>query len=96
LNQLNDVELAAVRNRKLGFVFQFHYLLPQCSVLENVLVPTLAKVKLPLLGERAGVRGTQTGDSYGRVEVRTPHATFTDYFREHHYATRLHCGDTPK
>jgi lipoprotein-releasing system ATP-binding protein len=47
LNQLNDVELAAVRNRKLGFVFQFHYLLPQCTVLENVLVPTLAKVKLP-------------------------------------------------
>jgi len=46
LNQLNDVELAAVRNRKLGFVFQFHYLLPQCTVLENVLVPTLAKVKL--------------------------------------------------
>jgi ABC-type lipoprotein export system ATPase subunit len=45
LNQLNDVELAAVRNRKLGFVFQFHYLLPQCTVFENVLVPTLAKVK---------------------------------------------------
>jgi lipoprotein-releasing system ATP-binding protein len=47
LNQLNDIELAAVRNRKLGFVFQFHYLLPQCTVLENVLIPTLAKVKLP-------------------------------------------------
>jgi lipoprotein-releasing system ATP-binding protein len=45
LNQLNEVELAAVRNRKLGFIFQFHYLLPQCTVLENVLVPTLAKVK---------------------------------------------------
>ena len=43
LNQLADDELAAVRNRQLGFVFQFHYLLPQCTVLENVLVPTLAK-----------------------------------------------------
>jgi lipoprotein-releasing system ATP-binding protein len=47
LDQLDDLELAAVRNRKLGFIFQFHYLLPQCTVMENVLVPTLAKVKLP-------------------------------------------------
>ena len=42
LNLLADDQLAAVRNRQIGFVFQFHYLLPQCSVLENVLVPTLA------------------------------------------------------
>jgi ABC-type lipoprotein export system ATPase subunit len=41
LSQLNDVQLAAVRNRQIGFVFQAHYLLPQCTVLENVLVPTL-------------------------------------------------------
>lgn len=34
-------EIAAFRNRTIGFVFQEHYLLPQCSVLENVLVPTL-------------------------------------------------------
>jgi lipoprotein-releasing system ATP-binding protein len=34
-------ELAAFRNRQIGFVFQDHCLLPQCSVLENVLVPTL-------------------------------------------------------
>ena len=42
LNQLGDNDLAEVRNQQIGFVFQFHYLLPQCSVLENVLVPTLA------------------------------------------------------
>jgi lipoprotein-releasing system ATP-binding protein len=42
LSQLKDAELAAVRNRQIGFVFQAHHLLPQCSVLENVLVPTLA------------------------------------------------------
>lgn len=39
---LKNGELAAVRNRKIGFVFQSHHLLPQCSVMENVLVPTLA------------------------------------------------------
>ena len=42
LRRLNDVELASVRNRQIGFVFQAHHLLPQCNVLENVLLPTLA------------------------------------------------------
>ena len=41
LEGLSETELAAVRNRDIGFVFQAHYLLPQCSVLENVLLPTL-------------------------------------------------------
>ncbi len=39
--ELDDRRLAAFRNRLVGFVFQDHHLLPQCSVLENVLVPTL-------------------------------------------------------
>lgn len=38
---LDQKKLAAFRNRQVGFVFQDHCLLPQCSVLENVLVPTL-------------------------------------------------------
>jgi lipoprotein-releasing system ATP-binding protein len=42
LSGLDDLKLAAVRNRQIGFVFQAHYLLPQCTVWENVLVPTLA------------------------------------------------------
>ena len=37
-----DHELAELRNRTLGFVFQSHHLLPQLNLLENVLVPTLA------------------------------------------------------
>jgi lipoprotein-releasing system ATP-binding protein len=38
---LSEPALADFRNRHVGFVFQDHYLLPQCSVLENVLIPTL-------------------------------------------------------
>jgi lipoprotein-releasing system ATP-binding protein len=39
--ELEEKQLAAFRNEKVGFVFQDHCLLPQCSVLENVLTPTL-------------------------------------------------------
>lgn len=38
---LNERDLAAFRNRRIGFVFQDHHLLPQCTVLENLLIPTL-------------------------------------------------------
>ncbi len=38
---LRERELAAFRNKEVGFVFQDHCLLPQCTVLENVLIPTL-------------------------------------------------------
>ena len=38
---LSAKELAAFRNQQIGFVFQDHCLLPQCSVIENVLTPTM-------------------------------------------------------
>jgi len=41
--ELDEPALAAFRNRRIGFVFQDHYLLPACSVLENVLIPTVAR-----------------------------------------------------
>ncbi len=40
--ELDDRSLAAFRGEQIGFVFQDHHLLPQCTVLENVLIPTLA------------------------------------------------------
>jgi len=43
--ELGERELAAFRNKQVGFVFQDHCLLPQCSVLENVLTPTLVAEK---------------------------------------------------
>jgi lipoprotein-releasing system ATP-binding protein len=42
LAALSETERAAVRCSRIGFVFQLHHLLPQCTVWENVLVPTLA------------------------------------------------------
>ncbi len=42
-----DIELAVVRNEKIGFVFQFHYLLNEFSVLQNVMLPALKLAKLP-------------------------------------------------
>ena len=41
---LNAKALAAFRNKEIGFVFQDHCLLPQCSVIENVLTPTIVSV----------------------------------------------------
>lgn len=42
-----DNELSEIRNREIGFIFQQHHLLPQCTVLENVLIPTLPNNNKP-------------------------------------------------
>ena len=57
---LKPKELAAFRNRRLGFIFQDHCLLPQCSVIENVLTPTL-------VSERDGDVTTRARDLLKRV-----------------------------
>lgn len=64
LSKLDAVRLAEVRNRRMGFVFQSHHLLPQCTVLENVLVPTLA-AKDPALRQGARERGRRLLDKVG-------------------------------
>jgi len=42
VSDMNEKRRATIRNRTIGFVFQHHHLLPQCTVMENVLLPTLA------------------------------------------------------
>ncbi|QXD25052.1 ABC transporter ATP-binding protein [Opitutia bacterium ISCC 51] len=42
ISKMDEASTAQFRNRSIGFIFQLHYLLPQCSVLDNVLVPRLA------------------------------------------------------
>jgi len=42
LTALDETKLSFIRNQEIGFVFQMHHLLPHCTVLENVLIPTFA------------------------------------------------------
>ena len=53
LLSLDENAMAEVRNREIGFVFQLHHLLPQCTALENVLVPTLASATRAGADDRA-------------------------------------------
>ncbi len=61
LSAMNDNQLAQFRNRKIGFVFQMHHLLPQLSLWENVLLPTLTDPAL---------QGKETDDRAKRLIER--------------------------
>lgn len=67
--ELDEKALAQFRNQKIGFVFQDHCLLPQCSVLENVLVPTLVTQTANQHMERARTLLEQVGLTH-RIEHR--------------------------
>lgn len=62
-------ELAAFRNAEIGFVFQDHCLLPQCTVMENVLLPAMVAVEPGAYAERARDLLERVGLS-GRLDHR--------------------------
>ncbi len=68
LAALSQKELAGIRNKQIGFVFQLHHLLPQCTVLENVLVPTLADKKRSSMKKEIRDRAVQLLQRVGLKE----------------------------
>lgn len=65
---LQGAALARMRNRKIGIIFQLHHLLPQCTVLENILIPTLPGGRK--LREDAGQRALSLLERVGLTDRR--------------------------
>lgn len=62
VSRQSEDALAKLRQQKIGFIFQLHHLLPQCTVLENVLIPTLARPALdPGAADRARLLLSRVG-----------------------------------
>ena len=72
-DQMKKNELAALRNETLGFVFQFHYLLPEFSALENVLMPQ--RIQTGRVSEDRLKRAHELMDLVGLTKVKNNLAT---------------------
>jgi len=75
---MHDLELAELRNKKLGFIFQFHYLMPEFSALENVMMPMFK-------------RGLGRGDAIERANELLTHLGIGD--KAHRPPAKLSGGE---
>src|SRR6185437_12480504 len=73
VTELDDEERADLRGRKLGFVFQFHFLLPEFSVLENVMIPMLRSGRRSRDDAEERARKTLGSIGLGDLCERRPH-----------------------
>ena len=78
VNKLNDTELAAFRNQKIGFVFQFHHLLPEFTAIENICIP-------------AYIGGMGKKEATERAEKLLDYLTLTE--RKNHKPSQLSGGE---
>ncbi|NLW10582.1 MAG: ABC transporter ATP-binding protein [Clostridiaceae bacterium] len=72
-SSMKKEQLAELRNQTIGFIFQFHYLLPEFTVLENVLMPAL--IKNGRVGEAERKRALELIDLVGLTRVKNNLAT---------------------
>lgn len=78
VSKLNDTDLAAFRNQKIGFVFQFHHLLPEFTALENICIP-------------AFIGGMGKKEATERAEQLLDYLNLTE--RKHHKPSELSGGE---
>ncbi len=78
VGKLNDTQLAAFRNQKIGFVFQFHHLLPEFTALENICIPAY----IGGMGKKASIE---------RAEKLLDYLNLTD--RKNHKPSELSGGE---
>ena len=78
VNGMNPRKLAALRSKYLGFVFQFHHLLPEFTAMENIAMPAL-------------IRGTRNKEAFKRAHELLGYLHLTD--RSHHKPSQLSGGE---